>query len=479
MKSKKKNIRFKDGIVNFPARIGGFTNITGASRYMYQSVSFDRIELEAAYQSSWMARLAVDTVAEDMTREGIEIQCEDESIPEILYKDLDELCIFDKISETIKWSRLYGGALALILTEGDDMSKPLRYIRKGSFKGLFVVDRWYVTPSTELISTLGENFGKPEYYTLMEGSEFKLPDGKNKIHHSRVLRIDGSTLPIMLRQFNMGWGASILESMMPQLKHFDEATQATAQLLMKAYLRIYKIDGLREIESNHELSSSLMSHLQNLQMLQSFEGLTVVDKNDDMQALQYQFSGLPDIIMQFGQQVAGAIGVPLVRLFGQSPAGLNSTGESDMRMYYDNIKQKQNSILRSGLKRILDIMYRSRFGMPSPDDLTFEFRPLWQMSSEQRAMVAQTNTNTILSAFGEGLISQKTAIQELSKLDKVTGMFSSISREDIQNADDALMEPPPLEDNDAFNPYEESNEQSGANVPATASEAERLHSEAR
>ncbi|MDR0067321.1 DUF1073 domain-containing protein, partial [Acinetobacter sp. 11520] len=83
---------------------------------------------------------------------------------------------------------------------------------------------------------------------------------------------------------------------------------------------------------------------------QSNEGLTLMDADDTYEAHQYNFSGLDNILLQFGQQISGATGIPLVRLFGQSPAGLNATGESDLANYYDNINQQQEGRLRTPLQ---------------------------------------------------------------------------------------------------------------------------------
>ncbi|MFX6330891.1 phage portal protein, partial [Acinetobacter baumannii] len=58
------------------------------------------------------------------------------------------LGIWDKLCETGKWARLYGGAIAVMLIDGQDLSTPLRIeaIGKDQFKGLVVMDRWMVAP---------------------------------------------------------------------------------------------------------------------------------------------------------------------------------------------------------------------------------------------------------------------------------------------------------------------------------------------
>ena len=174
-----------------------------------------------------------------------------------------------------------------------------------------------------------------------------------------------------------------------------------------------------------------------MRMFQGIEGMTIGDTEDDFQTLQYTFTGIPEVLLQFGQQISGAIGVPLVRLFGQSPVGFNSTGESDLRIYYDNVRHDQDTDLRPGLKRLLNVMYESATGAKPGRDLLFEFRSLWQMTNEQKAQAAQTLTGAIISALQADAIPVSVALKELRKLSDTIGLFASITDEDIDAADDA------------------------------------------
>ena len=60
----------------------------------------------------------------------------------------------------------------------------------------------------------------------------------------------------------------------------------------------------------------------------------------------YGFTGLADTLLQRGQQLSGALGIPLVRLSDQSSVGLSATGESGIRNYSDSIRSQQETRLR-------------------------------------------------------------------------------------------------------------------------------------
>ena len=211
-------------------------------------------------------------------------------------------------------------------------------------------------------------------------------------------------------------------------------SKGAAQLVSKTYLRYYKVKNLRQIMTNPVMSEGFLKQMDQVRFFQSTEGMTLGDAEDDFQTFSYTFTGLPEIMLQFGQQISGALGIPLVRLFGQSPVGFNSTGEADLRMYYDNIKHDQDSDLRPGLKRILRALYASVMGKPSPKDLSFEFKTLWQMTNEQKGAAATAFTGAILQAFQAGAISEPIAMQELKKLAGTVGLFGSITDEDIDKA---------------------------------------------
>ncbi|MGC8059519.1 anti-CBASS protein Acb1 family protein, partial [Salmonella enterica] len=80
--------------------------------------------------------------------------------------------------------------------------------------------------------------------------------------------------------------------------------------------------------------------------------MTVIDAADKLQADTYTFAGLADMLIQFAQQLSGALGIPLSRMFGQSPAGLSDTGEGPRRQYHEKVHQKQEKDLRTPLQRL-------------------------------------------------------------------------------------------------------------------------------
>lgn len=435
----------KDSFTNFAGRLGlGEDNQISASRYKFDFFTRKRTELEAAYRTSWLVGAAVDMPAEDMTRAGIRLDSalKPDEI-ELLQSAMLDLQIFQKLSEAIKWSRLFGGCLGVIMIDGQKMDTPLRLetIGKDAFKGLLVLDRWMVQPSmTQLITDLGPEMGLPMFYELVADTR-SLP--QMKIHHSRCVRLEGIELPYWQKWSENLWGESVIERIHDRLVAFDSTTQGAAQLVYKAHLRTYKVKQLRElIAMGGKPLEGLIKQLQMIRTYQSNEGLTLMDGEDEFEAHSYTFSGLSDVLLQFGQQISGALQIPLVRLFGQSPAGLNSSGESDLRTYYDSILKQQENKLRRPLNILLDILSRSVLGQELPQGFRFTFNSLWQTSDLDKATLGKTNTDNVVAAYQAGLCSTETAMRELRQQSNVSGMFSNITDEEIVEAENR---PPPSE----------------------------------
>jgi hypothetical protein len=241
------------------------------------------------------------------------------------------------------------------------------------------------------------------------------------------------------------WGISVLERLYDRMVAFDSATTGASQLTYKAWIRTYSIDGLREIiAAGGKPLQGLMQFVTMMQRFQSNEGITLLDGKDKFEAMgNGSFSGLSEVIGQLGQQLAGALQIPLVRLFGQSPGGLNSNGQSDLLTYYDGINQQQETVLRVPLTASYRMMAASE-DIRLPDGFELEFNPLWQMQEGDKADVLTKVTTAVSSVEEAGIIKRSTALKELRQAAEVTGVFTNISDEEIEEAEAEL--PPAIQE---------------------------------
>lgn len=433
-------IRTNDSYQNFAARLGiGADTLASASGYGFNPITRNRTLLEWMYRGSWIVGQAVDTVAEDMTKAGISFTGDNDP------KQIDQLQrafvrkqVHGRFQSTIKWSRLYGGAIAVVMINGQKPSDPLDVTRiaRGSFQGLLVMDRWMVQPTmSDLVTDPADpDLGYPRFYEVVADAP-ALP--RMKVHHSRCVVLQGVELPYWQRISENLWGMSVIERIYDRLVAFDSGTQGASQLLYKAYLRTLKIPQLRNIvASGGQAYEGLIKQVQLMRSMQSNEGISIIDADDDFKTDSYSFSGVADTLLQFGQQLSGALQIPLVRLFGQSPSGLNSTGESDLRTYYDGINQRQETQLRHGYDVVSRVCAASE-GVKVDEGFGFDFNPLWQLDDKEKVEIAERVTNTVIAAEATGMLPPGVALKELKQSSVITGVWSNITDEQITAAESA------------------------------------------
>jgi len=100
--------------------------------------------------------------------------------------------------------------------------------------------------------------------------------------------------------------------------------------------------------------------------------------------------------------IAGAADIPMTRFLGQSPGGFDSTGDSDLKNYYDAVASIQTLQLTPALNGIDEALIRSALGN-RPDDVSYEWASLWQMSDEQRSKISLQTAQTIGELVDSGL----------------------------------------------------------------------------
>lgn len=435
-----------DSYSNAPARIGfGTPNLMEAAEYPITRVTQNYALLNSMYRNDWIAARIIDSLPNDMVKNGYSItsQLQPDQISRLETMER-KTHLKQRLLEGLKWGRLFGGAAGIIIIDGqeDMLSEPLdlRTVMPGQFKGLIIADRWSgVYPDSAIVQDMSDpDFGLPEYYTFAR-SDTELSNGIH-VHHSRIVRFSGRELPYVERMSENWWGISELEHVYTELTKRNTSSANIAQLIFQANIRTYKMADLGQtlMATDPQSQRDLYQTLSMQNFLMSNMGLNVMDKDDDFVTNQYTFSGLSDVYELFMMDVAGASEIPVTRLFGRSPAGMNATGESDLRNYYDKVRQQQEAQLRPALEKLLPILCMGTWGM-LPDELTFDFNPVRDTSDEERASLIQQAANAINSVYQSGIISQRTALKELRQSGATYGMWSNITDEDIENADDGTM----------------------------------------
>ena len=430
--------KFRDYQVNYAARLGlGAQNILTSTTQSQLFLSRIRTRLEWMYAEQFVCKNAVDVVAEDMTRQGVDITgpLSPKDIAKIQNYAM-QMDLWSRLRSVIKWARLYGGCVGFLQIDGQKPDTPLRLetVGPGQFKGIIPLDRWMIDPSLEDLvnDPSSPQVGQPRFYRVTADAP-ALP--RMKIHYSRVIRLIGNEVPYWRCVQENLWGISVLETIQDRIIAFDLGSSGAAQLINKSFIRTFKVEGLKElIGSNEQAYQGLRSLVDVMTSMQGIEGVTLMDTKDEYEGHEHgAFSGLAEILQEFRQQLSGALQIPLTKLFGQAPAGMNATGESDIRGYYDLIKARQMSDLHYPLTIVYRLLAQS-CGVKWTDECGIEFRPLWQPTEKEKAEIAKTITETVLMAEEKGTVSTQTTMQELKQQSKATGVWTNITEKDIKAA---------------------------------------------
>lgn len=402
-----------------------------AAEYPLTRMSCNYALLNSLYRDNWVVQNVVGLLADDMLREWYKLQ--GDITPSMLeaMEDLERAtCLRRSLNEGLRWGRLYGGAAGLIQIKGqEDLSAPLDLdlIYPGSFQGLYILDRWQgVSPNPGLVLEGGE--AVPDSYSVADAQGNTVAN----VHHSRVVRFIGRELPYLERVAEMYWGESEVEALYKDVVAHDNVSANMAALTFQANINTQEVKGLEQLLSmaSPEVQRRFWRVMQAQSVLRSNFGVQLVEQGTKIQNTQYSFAGLRDVYESMCLNLCGASRYPMTKLFGRSPSGLNATGESDLKNYYDYVDAQREAKLRPVLQKLLPVLAMSAWGY-IPDDLAASFPPLWTPTAKEAADIAKTKAEAITAAYTNGLLNVDTAQKELRKLEEETGMFGSISNEEI------------------------------------------------
>jgi phage-related protein (TIGR01555 family) len=404
-----------DGWVNLLAGMGLGKDRASNTKFGLKIPTIHDSELRQLYINNGFARKIVDIYPHEMTREWIHVENDADNKILVKLDDLDAEKIF---CDALTWAALFGGSVIVMgIDDSGLLDTPLREDSIRSVDFLRVYDRHQISWTLLDVNNDPQSamFGKPEYFNIQPysgGSQFR-------VHASRILMFDGVSVPELERAQNEGWGYSFLQAIYTDLKDYGIIKASSVSIVMDFVQTILQIENLTDLIGNgHE--DLVKKRLDLIDMTRSVMNTILLDADENYTKQSSSVAGLSDLIIQFGIALAGVTGIPFTKLFGQAPAGMNATGESDMRNFYDEVKTKQKRVLLTPLNRLIYLIGISKNGPYSgkaPTDLTIQFNPLWQMTDQQEAdwkyKIAQTDEvyvrNGILgpeevaiSRFGDG-----------------------------------------------------------------------------
>jgi phage-related protein (TIGR01555 family) len=425
--------KINDGFTNVHKMVGSKRDITTNTTYLKGTYLSQNYQLTNGLYTNWIGGKAVDIPINDAFRGGREFICEDQERIQT-YKDyIKEIDLDSKLKSAMKWGNAFGDAVAIIISNDDEMSEPLILdnVKQGDIKDIIVLDRWQLYTMDINRDPLSSNFLNPKYFYVTRSS--------TPIHHSRVIRFTGLETTLYDKEIMNGWGLSVYERVYKEIQNSQMSPDLLINLLVQSNLDVFGIKGLNNslTTGNDDLVFKRLEAI--LDGKSIYQGMAL-DSEDTYTNISKSFAGLSDIHNVFINILCGALDIPKTRFMGEQNSGLANDGSGDLKNYYDRIEANERQTLRNSYDQLDKLLTKSLFG----EVLEFEYmmKPLFQMTESQEAEIRSKNAQTNQIYLNNGVIDELEAKETLVG-DKY---YSTITTESIEEYKKEIEEIESIED---------------------------------
>lgn len=400
----------KDALVSLVNGMGMVGSDKAAST-AYMSILYTDQQLAEMYRASWLPRKIVNIPAFDTFRKWVNWQADSKDITKI-EAEVKRLNLKGKLLQAKTKARLFGGAALYIGTKETDPSIPLdpKKIGLAGITYLNIMLKRDLKAGEIVKDPASEYYGRHEFYTLNNGISSTMPNMGQQvvIHASRLVIFYGDELPDneLTLATEQGWGDSVLTSTLSAIKQADGTAANIASLVFEAKVDIIRVPDLMASLADPDYEGRLLSRFRLANIAKGTNGMLLLDKDEEYDSKSTSFTNLPEVLMAFMQIVSGAADIPATRLLGQAPAGMNATGESDLRNYYDRIQAIQTTEIDPAIFNLMECVLWSALGRRD-EDTHYIWASLWQISDKERADIGFIDAQTIAKLNDTGLFPQE------------------------------------------------------------------------
>lgn len=343
-------------------------------------------DLAEKYQYNGLFSKIVDRPAEEALKHGMEYNVGDPQLEEFLDDALDRLDWEDKATTAIRWARLFGGSIiVMLLDDGRGLEEPVNWADIHSVEELLVYERAVVQPDPDTYRT-----GKATYFDV--SSTY---GGFFRVHRSRCLVFKNGSLPEFgAPQQYFYWGLPEYIRIKRDLSIVLKTHQNAANMIEKSVQPVYKMMGLQDTLATEGGDTAVLKRLNVIDQARGMLNSIAVDMDGEDYAFQtFQLSGTQEILESTYNLLSAVTCIPQTILFGRSPSGENATGESDLENYYNFVEGIQKRMLKKNIRTLLKAVTQAGVydgSIEDPGTIKPTFKPLWSLSEAEQATVELT-----------------------------------------------------------------------------------------
>lgn len=368
-------------------RFDGFPDVL--HRYSMESSIYDSgmlipdYDLAEKYQYNGLFSKIIDRPAEEALKHGIEYNISDQTLADFLDDALDRLDWEEKATTAIRWARLFGGAvIVMLLDDGRGLEEPVNWQDIRSVEELRVYERAIVQPDPNCYLT-----GKAEYFDI--SSTY---GGFFRVHRSRCLVFKNGSLPeYAAPQQYFYWGLPEYVRIRRDLSIALHTHQSAANMIDKSVQPVYKQRGLQSTLAGPDGDDKTLKRLLVLDASRGMMNSVAIDMDGEDYSFQtFQLSGASEILESTYSLLSAVTCIPQTILFGRSPSGENATGESDLENYYNFVEGIQKRMLKKNIRTLLKAVVQAGVydrSIAESQTIKPTFKPLWSLSEAEQATV--------------------------------------------------------------------------------------------
>ena len=347
------------------------------------------------YEGNGLFAKIIDAPAEEAVKHGFTLDdVSDQALVDFYQEALEELDFEETAMTAIKWARLYGGSIAVMLiNDGRGLEEPLDWSNIRSIDDIRVYDRSVVQPDYDSMfsydprdpfRTRGSRLGMPERYQVF--SKY----GTFTVHDSRCLVFRNGVLPEgasnSVYQF---WGQPEYVRINRAIRDAEVAHGSAPKLLDRSVQAIYKMRDLSAELATEEGEDRLLKRLQIIDMARGMMNSIAIDsEGEEYDFKTFQFSGVNDVIGASCNMLSAVSNIPQVILFGQKVGGLGNGDDTSMENWYNYVERIDKRMLKSNIRYLLSIVFQAGLATGEVDEvpkIKVSFNPLWSMSDTEKA----------------------------------------------------------------------------------------------
>lgn len=288
-------------------------------------------------------------------------------------------------------------------------------VQKGSLRGFKVIEPIWTTP----YSYNSSDPRKPDFYRPVAWYVLG-----RKTHASRLLTFIGREVPDILKPaFNFG-GISLAQLMQPYVDRWLKTVDGINRLINNFSMVTLSTDMGDMLTGG--MGAQMDARARLFGKIRSNFALTILNKDtEELGAVNIPLSGLSDLQAQAQEHMAAPSHIPLVKMTGATPAGLNASSEGEIQVWYDFVMSWNGKLLGNHLKTVIDLIQLNEFG-EIDDALSHRFIPLSAPTVKELAEIRKADADSGVALITANVISPEEERERLmsdpnSGYDNLTG----------------------------------------------------------